>query len=216
MNVLVVVVEQTGALATHSSVPAIKPFQTALFVLRHRVVVVANSEDSMELTGLATISIGMFRVARASFLALTFLSLQLSLFGGGAKCSVAGLFGASRGTTPIPLMRTAGMEMAGMVIADMDSAHLDAANGAMAEMDSPAPRADGETAGAPSPHNDQSCDAEHVNSGCNVMTVCVFAAVTSQRSSRSIQPPPPARVPTLAVRTPPTEGDAPDLPPPRG
>ncbi len=168
---------------------------------------------------------------------LCFLSLQLALFGGGSDCDVAGLLrqmGVSVGRPEMD-MASANMSVTGMAsmdmaeMASMDMAEMDGMD--MAEMDGMdmaemAGMDMTEMAGsalpttsthlvAVAPHDEQSCETEDVSSVCNSMTVCVFAAVTSRGIMPSVLPAPPARMPTLAVRTPPTEGDAPDLPPPR-
>lgn len=152
---------------------------------------------------------------------LCFLSLQLALFGGGADCDVAGLLrqmgvsvgrpGMDMASASMSVTSMAGMDMAEM--AGMDMAEVDGMD--MAEMDGSALPTTSTHHVAVAPHDEQSCETEGLSSVCDSMTVCVFAAVTSRGIMQSVLPAPPARMPTLAVRTPPTEGDAPDLPPPR-
>ncbi|MBX9857134.1 MAG: hypothetical protein K2Y26_16520 [Gemmatimonadaceae bacterium] len=140
----------------------------------------------------------MLRTGRSFLLLLSFLSLQLSLISGGERCPVVSLFG--QGTTSM-----AGMEMTGMDTAGKDMAGMDMAG-----------RQGDEQSDAPSSHHDeQSCDDESASTTCDSMTVCAFAAVTAPASVRTTQRLTAPREPTLALRTPPTEGDAPDLPPPR-
>jgi len=130
----------------------------------------------------------MLRAGRSFLLLLSFLSLQLSLISGGERCPVVSLFG--QGSTSMAGMDMAGMDMAG--------------------------RQGDEQSDAPSSHHDeQSCDDESASTTCDSMTVCAFAAVTAPASVRTTQRLTAPREPTLALRTPPTEGDAPDLPPPR-
>ena len=136
---------------------------------------------------------------------LCFLSLQLALFGGGADCDVAGLLRQMSVSVGRP-----GMDMAS---ASMSVTSMDGMD--MAEMDGSALPTTSTHHVAVAPHDEQSCETEGLSSVCDSMTVCVFAAVTSRGIMPSVLPAPPARMPTLAVRTPPTEGDAPDLPPPR-
>ena len=140
----------------------------------------------------------MLRVGRSLVLVLGFLSLQLSLLSGGEKCSVATVFAQSN--TGMVGMDMAGMDMAGMGIAGTEIASQHG----------------GSQSDAPSLHDDeQSCEGVVTGTNCDSMTVCVFAAVTAPTSVRNLQRLPSARAPTLAVRTPPTTGDAPELPPPR-
>ena len=132
----------------------------------------------------------MTRAGRSCLLLLSFLSLQLSLFGGGSGCSVASTLAQVSGSA----------EMGEMVMA---TPVADQPDDASVQHDAQ--------------HHEQSCDGEGARTGtaCDSMTVCAFAAVTSPTSVQSVRPMPPMRAPTLAVRTPPTDGDAPDLPPPR-
>lgn len=135
----------------------------------------------------------MLRVGRSFLLILSFLSLQLTLISGGERCPVVSLF-AQSGTA------MAGMDMEGMDMAGMDMVSHSA----------------GDRSDASSRHNDeQSCDDDSESTSCDSMTVCVFAAVIAPVGVRTPQRLPAVRAPTLAMRTPPTEGAAPDLPPPR-
>lgn len=85
----------------------------------------------------------------------------------------------------------------------------------MAGMDMAAPHGQDEP-GTPSPHHDeQGCDKGGSSESCDSMMVCVFAAVTSPGGMRTLHDAPAERMPAIALRTPPTEGDAPELPPPR-
>lgn len=135
----------------------------------------------------------MLRAGRSFLLLLSFLSLQLSLISGGERCPVVSLFG--QGSTSM-----AGMDMAGMDMAGMDMAGR---------------QGDEQSDASSSHHDEQSCDDESASTTCDSMTVCAFAAVTAPASVRTTQRLTAPREPTLALRTPPTEGDAPDLPPPR-
>ena len=146
----------------------------------------------------------MLHIGRPLLLILSFLSLQLSLFSGGEGCRSA--FAHVAGATTM-----AGMDMAGMDMAGMDMAGMD-----MAGMDMAGPQRVGDQSDASSSHHDeQSCDDEGESTNCDSMTVCVFAAETAPIGVRNAQRLPAVRAPTLAMRTPPTEGAAPDLPPPR-
>lgn len=148
----------------------------------------------------------MSRAFRSSLLLLSFFSLQLSLLGGGAGRSVIGIFAQLNGPADMARMDMAGMNMAGRMTAEQPR-------------DGRAPHGDASdlhhNVGAQ--HHEQSCDSEGTSprTTCNSMTVCVFAAVTSPSSVGTAGPLLPTRVPKLAVRAPATEGDAPDLPPPR-
>ena len=155
----------------------------------------------------------MRRLGRSVLLMLCFLSLQLALFGGGADCDVAGLLRQMGVSVGRPGMDMASASMSMTSMASMDMAEMDGMD--MAEMDGSALPTTSTHHVAVAPHDEQSCETEGVSSVCDSMTVCVFAAVTSRGIMPSVLPAPPARMPTLAVRTPPTEGDAPDLPPPR-
>ncbi len=87
---------------------------------------------------------------------------------------------------------------------------------AMAGMDMARPQGGGVQSDAPStPGVQQSCDDDGERPSCDSMTVCVFAAVIAPIGVHNPQRRPAVRAPTLAMRTPSTEGAAPDLPPPR-
>lgn len=136
----------------------------------------------------------VLHTGRTVLLILSFLSLQLSLFSGGEGCrsALTSIGGAAT---------MAGMDMAGMDMAGMDMARPE---GGSIQSDAPS-----------SHHDEQSCDDGGESTSCDSMTVCVFAAVIAPASVRTTQRLPAPREPALALRTPPTEGDAPDLPPPR-
>lgn len=135
----------------------------------------------------------MLHVGRSLLLVLGFLSLQLSLLSGGERCPVASVFSQ------------AGNAMAGMDMDGMD----------MAAMDMSVQPGDDKGDARASHHEEQSCDHAGASTSCDSMTVCVFAAVIAPGSIRHAQSLPMERAPRHAVRIPPTEGVAPDLPPPR-
>lgn len=151
----------------------------------------------------------MLRASKSFLLVLSFLSLQLSLFGGGADCAVTGAFPQSGASVERSGTDVASMNMSGMNM-DMAGVNMD-----MTGMDMAPPPATNPHHVAAAAHDEESCDTEGARTGCDSMTVCVFAAVTSPASIRNVRSTAPSRMPTLAVRTPPSEGDAPDLPPPR-
>lgn len=132
---------------------------------------------------------------RSALLLLGFLSLQLSLFGGGVDCAFAGVLsqlGLGARSAPVAI---AGMDMAG---------------GAMSPMHNGNDQGDSESDG-----DGQPCDDGHPTAGCDSMSVCVFAAVTAPSSAAGGAQAPPDGVPAVAVVTPPAERDAPEIPPPR-
>ena len=135
----------------------------------------------------------MLHVTGRLLLVLSFLSLQLSLMSGGERCPVVNVFAESS-------RAMAGMDMAGMDMAAMDMA----------------PQL-GEGRADATAHGDEehSCDDHDIGTSCDSMTVCVFAAETASRSTRNAARVATARAPIVAVRMPPVEGDAPDLPPPK-
>ncbi|GMV09897.1 MAG: hypothetical protein AMXMBFR55_16310 [Gemmatimonadota bacterium] len=136
----------------------------------------------------------VLHTGRSLLLIFSFLSLQLSLFSGGEGCRSA--FAQVGGATAT----MAGMDMAGMDMAGMDMA---------------VPHGNDPSDASSSHHDEQSCDDDGTSTSCDSMTVCLFAAVIAVKSIRNPQGLPTVRAPMRAVRTPPTEGDAPDLPPPR-
>ena len=146
----------------------------------------------------------MLRSGRALLLVLAFLSLQLSLVSGGDRCPVVNLFagsGIAAGAARMSATDMGGMGMAGMGMAGMDMSSADHGGG-----DSADPSAG---------HDEQPCDTHGERTGCDSMTVCVFAAVIVARQPQN--PPPVSAVPALAIamRMPLTEARAPDHPPPK-
>ena len=135
----------------------------------------------------------MRRVGRSFLFILSFLSLQLTLISGGEQCPV--IIGAQSGTA---------MQAVDMAVT------------AMPGMDMTRPQDGGNPSDHDASHDDeQSCDEDSEGASCDSMTVCVFAAVITPVGVDNPQRVPSVRAPTLAMRTPPTEGAAPDLPPPR-
>lgn len=135
----------------------------------------------------------MFHVTGRLLLVLSFLSLQLSLMSGGERCPVVNVFAESSRAMNA-------MDMAGMDMAAMDMAPEPAEG-----------RADATARG----DEEHSCDDHDISTTCDSMTVCVFAAETAPPSTRNAARVATARAPVMAVRMPPLEGDAPDLPPPK-
>lgn len=108
-----------------------------------------------------------------------------------------------------------GPVMAGMDMAGTDMAIMDMSGMQMAGMEMPASHADNRT-GTPSGHDQHPCDGDDGSSTtCDSMTACVFAALVIPGHTGASPHLPSVRAPVLAVRTPPTESDGPDLPPPR-
>lgn len=135
----------------------------------------------------------VLHTGRRLLLILSFLSLQLSLFSGGEGCRSALAHVAGAATI-------AGMDMSGVDMREMDMAALHG----------------GDRSDAPSSHHGEPrCDDEGGRASCDSMAVCPFAAVIAPSNIRHLRSLPMVRAPILALRTPPSAGDAPDLPPPR-
>lgn len=129
---------------------------------------------------------------------LSFLSLQLSLMSGGERCPMVVTFGQT-----------------GPVVAGMDMARMDLAGMRMDGMEMPASHAS-DRAATPSSDDEHPCDEDDGSTiTCDSMSVCVFAAVVFPGDASASPHLPSVRAPVLAVHTPPSEGDGPDLPPPR-
>jgi hypothetical protein len=145
------------------------------------------------------LSLDMLHACRAFLLVLGFLSLQLSLVSGGDRCPVVNLFAGSASLTGTASM--SGMDMGGMAMAGMDMSSADHA-----------------AEGVPGPgtgHDEPPCDTHGERTGCDSMTVCTFAAVTTARPPQIRPPVPMVHALQLVVRMPVTEASAPDHPPPK-
>lgn len=127
----------------------------------------------------------MRRTLRTFALFASFLSIQLSLFGGGVGCSLAMVADAQDSMVA--------MDMATMDMATMDMA---AGDGTAHEVSKP-------------------CDIPSTESNCIAMAVCVFAAMTSTGAQIPMVVALPASNDVLATLAPETLGVAPDDPPPR-
>ncbi len=142
----------------------------------------------------------MLHPCRVLLLVLGFLSLQLSLVSGGDRWPVVNLFaGCGAGAAPMATMGVGGMD--GMAMAGMGMSS----------------REHGDE-GAPDPssgRDEAPCDAHGERTGCDSMTVCVFAAVIAARSPQNPPHVPTVQALVLATRMPVTEARAPDHPPPK-